>query len=481
MGMSGDQAAAGQPVSRCSSHPNARAAWRCSSCNKLLCPDCAADASQANVKLVACLHCGSIAEQLQVQRSVRGWPAMLPTFAKSVLSLQGFGQYLVIAAIMCFGMAIALFPFFGSIMAMVVIYGAWGGYLFSVLRAASGGEHDLPSLRDIGSSAGELIATTFRLALATAIVWVPLLVIFYNQTASGAYQIGLVGMSNWSNPVVLLVQLFAVVYIPAAFVLAAMADSALDVINPLSVLAVIARVPGRYFSMALFCAVLYALNKLLEFGLWMVFLRFLMSGRVGFLGGLMLVFIILALLMALPTLIALVLGRFMYQNAETFGLAAASTVSQAAMPGAFPRGSLPEPDQATQAPVAAAPVALELESTPSEVLLGALKSGHDGMALDAYRRLVAGGQSPQLHPEQELLLSQILDNGGDTMGAVHALRRAAQTDLRGPMASRALYLAASLLIDKAGAAAEGQTLLRYLVDNYPGDPWAERASRLLSS
>ncbi len=489
------------PIERCSTHPQAEAAWRCSGCGKLLCPDCAVDASRVNVKLVACIHCGSMAETLRVQRVKRSWTSMLPTFLKAIVMPRALLQYLVVSIIMCVGMLAGMLPFVGWILALLLMFGAWGSYLFAILRAAADGATELPDLKGIGGTGTDILQTFFRLALATAAVWLPLVIYFWNHPFGAAHAVGLISQANWSDTFVLAVQLFGMIYLPAAFILAAMADDAFDVINPFKVFAVIGRLPGQYFALAGIVVGLYVANKLLEFGLYLGMFGVVMGGGIGFVKLLGMVCIIQALLLPLPALSALMLGRFMYFNAESFGYATSANAIREAVPGAVPRGRMPAQGQAPDpasgpapagfgpagnAGVGAAapapppqPVALELESTPQEALVGALKSGHDGMALNAYRKMVAAGQTPQLGPDQELELAKILDTAGDAMGAVHACRRAAQVDMRGPDAPRALFLAASLLIEKAGAPGDGRALLEYLVKNYPGDPWAERAARSL--
>jgi hypothetical protein len=125
------------------------------------------------------------------------------------------------------------------------------------------------------------------------------------------------------------------------------------------------------------------------------------------------------------------------------------------------------------------PLEPEPELDPARALEKSLKSGDNPGAVDAYRKLQAAGLKPDLLPELELRLANILERQGLSLDAAHACRRAADRDLKGPLATRAIFTAARLLVERVGEVEQGRAMYQYLVENYPDDPLSERAKEML--
>ena len=97
-----------------------------------------------------------------------------------------------------------------------------------------------------------------------------------------------------------------------------------------------------------------------------------------------------------------------------------------------------------------------------------------------YDKLVVASKPIRLNVPQELRLANLLERAGKFLEAAYACRRAAEAELNGPFAPRAIFSAARLLIDKVGNQNQGVAMYRYLVQHYPHDELSHRAREMLS-
>ena len=147
--------------------------------------------------------------------------------------------------------------------------------------------------------------------------------------------------------------------------------------------------------------------------------------------------------------------------------------------------ALPEP-----APLGVAEVAFD-DGAPQAAtsvdslmeLQQALQSQQSVAALTAFVRCRDAGIPIALEPRLELRLATVLERAREFGAAVAACRRAADQDLTGPMAPRAIFMAARLYAEKLEEPARAGALYRYLVETYPSDdlaPLADEAARRLA-
>jgi hypothetical protein len=185
----------------------------------------------------------------------------------------------------------------------------------------------------------------------------------------------------------------------------------------------------------------------------------------------------------IPILTAFVLGWLIYQNGEVLGFTQGRELMVPEVPGATPRGTLPAPQEprieSRPEPVEPIPLEPEAESNPAQALQTSLERGDNPGAVDAYQKIQAAGLKPELPPELELRLANILERQGLSLDAAHACRRAADRNLKGPLATRAIFTAARLLVERVGEIEQGKAMYRYLIENYPDDPLARRAQEML--
>ena len=117
---------------------------------------------------------------------------------------------------------------------------------------------------------------------------------------------------------------------------------------------------------------------------------------------------------------------------------------------------------------------------PSPSTLGrALRGGSTPLILAIYDRVSAEGRETGLSPLEELHLAKILRDEGRFASAVSACRRATEADLFGPFATRGIYFAGRILIEKLDRKEDGVALLRQLIVRFPGDRFANAAVQLL--
>ncbi len=459
-------------IIRCSNHNNARAAWECTKCGKSLCPSCAAPDHVDNMgDVIRCIHCGGIAKAIMVERQVEPWWKKLPLFLKAIFSLRGIGELFIVAIFLVITGFMSIVPLIGFIFKYSLYYGILASFLFLVLQHATDGNDDLPALTDMGRDLSEILVAALRIILSTALVWVPLIIYVITKHAT----ITVDGL--YSDPVILAIGIIGVIFVPAAFILAALTDSAIDALNPVNVFGVIMRAPGQYLGVAIFSGALFFGKVVLQ---PLILLFALKIAGTSFLLVLLTAPVIMAIMLMFPTLMAMVLGWFVHQNAELFDLPPGGQMV-AVMPRARPLANLAEKKikEESQEPVQSFPDALELESTPEEALVGSLKMGNDSIALESYRKINEQGRVPDLEVEQEIQLAPILERAGDLKGAVHSYRRAVKKDLQGPLASKALFHAARILHDGLGAKEDAKKLAKFLLEKFPTDGLAQQAQRFL--
>ena len=453
-------------MTRCTKHYNARAAWRCTKCGADLCPGCAAEDSIHGSKIVRCATCGGVAETLMVRKEIVPYWGMFGGFLKAIFSMEGLLQFLGLAVILYL---VGHIPLIGGIL----YGGVWVSYYFLVIHKASTGTTKLPMPADFTDFVDDMVLPLVRFILASLILVIP--TYLYVRSQVGFLNLVVNPREALADPVLLLIITLSVVYFPAAIITAAIARSTVAMLNPAVILGIILRIPGHYFLTVLVWAIMNVAD------LWLMGLLAPVLAR--FYVPVLTPIVLTAVSLVIPILTAFVLGWLIYQNGEVLGLTRASQLMVPEVPGATPRGTLPAPQepQVESRPEPVEPIPLEPEEKPdpARALEKSLKNGDNPGAVDAYRKLQAAGLKPELAPELELRLANILERQGLSLDAAHACRRAAERELHGPLATRAIFTAARLLVERVGEVEQGKAMYRYLVENYPDDPLAERAKEML--
>lgn len=200
---------------RCQQH-QAPAGWRCTACERALCPACAAMKALHPGEAPACTRCGSIADVLKrPRRETASLAERIP--AAFLWPWRGGG-------LMTLAVVVVVWSLSG-------VFGAryWLGIpliitvLFATVRATAQGEDEVEVAEFTGW--GSLAATVLEFALVTAPSWLSLW-LYLRWLAPGVAP----------NPAVLLfLLLLAVLWMPMAFIMAATKAPLLSLINPFTV------------------------------------------------------------------------------------------------------------------------------------------------------------------------------------------------------------------------------------------------------
>jgi len=407
-----------------------------------------------------------VAEVLMARKQIVPYWGMFGEFLKAIFTMEGLIQFLALAVILYL---VGWIPLIGGI-----LYGGiWVSYYFLVIHKASTGSTKLPMPADFTDFIDDMVLPLVRFILASLILVVP--TFLYVRSQIGFLSLFMNPRAALADPVLLLIVALSVIYFPAAIITAAIARSTAAMLNPLVILGIILRIPGHYFLTVLVWAIMNVADMWLMSMLAPVLVRFYVPVLTPVLAT--------AVGLIIPILTAFVLGWLIYQNGEVLGLTQGRDLMAPEVPGAVPRGTLPAPQepQVESRPEPVEPIPLEPEERqdPARVLEKSLTGGDNPGAMEAYRKLQAAGLKPELPPELELRLANLLERQGLSLDAAHACRRAAERDLKGPLATRAIFTAARLLVERVGEVAEGKAMYRYLVENYPQDPLAQRAQEML--
>jgi uncharacterized membrane protein len=430
-----------------------------------LCPGCAAEDSIHGSKIVRCATCGGVAEVLMIRKEIVPYWGMFGEFLKAIFTMEGLLQFLGLAVVLYL---VSWVPLIGGIL----YGGVWVSYYFLVIHKASTGTTKLPMPADFTDFVDDMVLPLIRFILASLILVIP--TYLYVRSQVGFLHLFVNPREALADPVLLLIITLSVVYFPAAIITAAIARSTIAMLNPAVILGIILRIPGHYFLTVLVWAIMNVAD------LWLMGLLTPLLARAYI--PVLTPIVLTAVSLIIPILTAFVLGWVIYQNGEVLGLTRASQLMVPEVPGATPRGTLPAPQpQVESQPGPVEPIPLEPEDRldPARALEKSLQSGDNQGAVDAYQKLQAAGHKPELAPELELRLANILERQGLSLDAAHACRRAADRDLQGPLATRAIFTAARLLVERVGEVEQGKVMYRYLIENYPEDPLAQRAQEML--
>ena len=197
----------------CSLHRTREGAWDCTSCQRSLCPLCAApDPERAGEAL--CAHCGAAARPRLVAKQAPSNLAMVPAFLGSLLSLRGLSTVLLLSVVLT---VVPYFICFGGFLAG----GFFASYFFLVLQHAMHGSHQLPVPR-FNSLADDAIVPAVRFLVPTSMLVVPIALYVRRQLRLGAFT----GVDEFAHdPVLVAMILGALLVYPALLIVAAVNQS----------------------------------------------------------------------------------------------------------------------------------------------------------------------------------------------------------------------------------------------------------------
>lgn len=443
------------PPLPCTVHPERRAAWRCSACERELCEACAAGAAAGRGELLVCAHCGALAEPLLVRRSqvqpfAASWPPALAPLAYP--AVQG-----LIVVVFCASEYLAQLGPRGWLLGHALEL----GWFLMVARRAGRGypPFGAPTWAEVGSiwlgPIARLLVSVGALALGAALL----------------VDLGLAAASPGSAAIWLLAAA-SVWLVPPALAFAAVEGAGAAWVPPWRLARLEAGAPGGLRIVRGFVAAWTALLVLKAFQAPIEHADSQMTEKLLAAAAVHLPAV--ALLAAL----ACVLGAWLRAHAEELGHGEERDWRVPLAPEARPEGRwLPPRDRAAALPREPAPDAIELVE-PKQALLEALARGD---ADEALAQLRSGELRPDaLEGEVHVQLAQLLAARGDSEAAANGLRALLHRDPRTPAAPRALVILARLCAERLGAQAEAEALYRQVVERFPGTAAARFAQEKLA-
>jgi hypothetical protein len=432
-------------TAQCKRHPGAAAGWRCVDCESALCPECATVKRAQTTEFYACGLCGGTADRIRVHRGTR-------PYARRLLDTW---RYMVrpgtLQALTGLSVVLAFFTWLGELsgfLPALIGRGLFWGTVFAIIRGTARGDRELepPDFTDFLS---DIVGPAVRGVVATALVWLP----------GVLYFIFLADQNALMDPLLWLLVLVGIAYVPMALLTAAAGSDVLGMLNPVAGIAHMRRLGKDYLVALGALAVLVVPHVLLS----------TVGGLLRMLDVFLVTRVAAEFLMNLvPFLMAHVLGLLLYVRGDDLGYGLAQDYYEPVMPDVEPtsrpeafRGGAPafadpepEPVPTASAELSALTKAVEARDVPQVLALySSLQSMPDG------RRLV--------EPAHHLFVGQASAAQGDYPLAVKALEAAADVDPEGPVAPRALVMLARVFGERMQEPQRAEELYRYIVHRYP--------------
>jgi len=388
----------------CKRHPGARAGWACDACTSLLCADCTAEQRTGIAVLNVCCLCGSIARRLTLRRS-----EMMPFFdrllgaPKFPLTSSGLTAMAVVAGVFTLNSYGSAFMLGQAIYVAIIVRGIYWGYIFSLIRSTGRGSR-VVSTPDFTNITDDIIMPAVRGVVSALVVWLPAMVYVALTHEAGVFGVIAVMFDPaeiLSRPLLMLLLVAGMAYLPMAMLCAATEISFFEILNPFVISRAIGRVGSDYWITAGAMGLLLPLMLVAD----MIGAKiaheipiFFLPRFVGFFIG-----------MYVPFVMARVLGLLLYVHGDVLDWGTSEEYEEPMLPGASPRGEWNPP------PMANVPRARRLDyleaadlapgaADQGELVLGA--PGRLTPALDLARPVVDAA------PAMGKTMSAVGDGGG---------------------------------------------------------------------
>jgi hypothetical protein len=310
----------------CTRHPGEPAAFLCKKCRYALCPKCAMGTVIQFTSMVRCTSCGGEAKLLLVAGAFMPYWKKAPSFFKALVSPRGLGRLFGLSLLLA---GIAYIPVAG----LALAWALFGMYYFMVVRDSARGRVSLPLPRDTMDFLdflADLFFSCMRLLLSTC--FLVGIGVAYLSARGKMLDVWLEPGLLWKDPVIVVLGVLMVLYLPGVLVISTISESMIGPLNPVYTIRRMVPVYRQYLLTVLVWVTLLALDHLLLTGFGAAVARdsiFLLTRFLHVLLGIV-----------LPLASAWVLGRFVFQNGEAFGVVPAGEFLVAADPGGEPRGTL---------------------------------------------------------------------------------------------------------------------------------------------
>jgi hypothetical protein len=155
---------------KCSKHHALLAGWRCTSCGATLCADCTGWKISGTSHFEVCARCGGFAKQIKAPRG-----ELSPfSLEQIVAALRWPFSKIGLLSILASAALLTALSYLGAKAAAIGV-GVMIAYLFQVVRHTALGKDDFPGPEDFRGYFEDVVGPSWRLTVALAWIWVPAL------------------------------------------------------------------------------------------------------------------------------------------------------------------------------------------------------------------------------------------------------------------------------------------------------------------
>ncbi len=466
------------PLPTCRHHRAAHAGWRCAACEAALCPDCVVGRRAQTVELVACARCGDAAEPLLTHRNRVPLSQRLKSAWRYVFSPSGL-QVLVAVSI-----ALAALGWLSDLLfipfTLAIYWSIFWATFYKLARESARGELEL-STPDYNHFVQDGIVPGIRGLVTFALVWLPALVyirvlrpVLLEGKALHAALLSPFTEPPLTDPVMWVLVLLALAWLPGALLLTAAGQSISSLLNVFGAVRLVRRLGRDYAVLAGALLALGAVH-LLAHGLaaWLRHLDVILVSRLLAEG----------ITLIAPFTAAHVLGLLLHTRGDTLGYGVDHEYLEPVLGTTAPRRQAaplredaPFPSAGEAAPFVEVETPAQKEAGDTLAALAAAVDARDvPLAMSLYAML---RQQPHIRvpPAHHLFVGQAAAVEGNFPLAVQALESAADVAPEDPIAPRALVLLARVLGERMHDAPRAEEVYRYVLHRYP-DTAAARFAR----
>jgi hypothetical protein len=349
----------------CRLHPRERAGWKCATCRADLCPDCVAKqhGGPRGTQIPVCCACGRGVEPITVhRRAAQPFTSRLsrafgfPLCATGLIALAFVG----LVRAMCSYAGIGSFMMGGAL--FILRQGLYWAFVFFIIRSVAAGARQMGvfGFTDLHS---DLIAPAFKGVLSTAILWLPGFVYIYSTSEEGLA--AFLMLSTYKDPVVWLMALLGVLYVPMALIAAATDLGFGHILNPIFIFHSIFRMGRDYVVATVVIGFVLAVGG----GLAALLRAALDHLPVPFVGR----WISFTVELYPAFVAAGILGLLLHVHGEVLDWGRSEEYEELVLPGVEPRGRLrPRPEEKPAPPPQPAPIPAPAGDSPPSIVPVAL-------------------------------------------------------------------------------------------------------------
>jgi tetratricopeptide (TPR) repeat protein len=453
----------------CSTHPDAEAGWRCSTCGSALCRQCAVSRAAGHGRIAVCKLCGGAATDIRVRRALKN-PFSAQTLIEAVR--WPFHKEGLLTSVAC---ALALWIIGTGALGTFLAEGLVLAILFHVTTSTARGEDTFHAPGDFRGFFEDILGPIFRAAFASIWAFGPVVAYVLFRRGNFFRNGDLLQPTGPEAAVVLLLLLAGTFLFPMALLAGAVGAPLRYLLNPLVVIGYALKLGRDYVLVAVFAlAISLFESALLSLLLW-VDRAVAIPGVVQY-----------TILLYPPLMLFRALGLLVRARGDELGYGGEEQYLVPVLDELQPEPQQEAPAEIAASPAPPVPAEIELphetESMPPALALArrVTESDVEG-AVEVLQRVGREVPPAALSAQAWIDLSKACLERGHGRLAILALRRALEVAPEGPLAPHALLQAARIYEENLGEGAASKKILAELIERHPQSAEARFAARRLQA